>query len=205
METWVKLLIILGVVIVIIGLLIGWHYLDRWNKRKKGTLAHDSVSALLKKFAGVRSFKVLENLTLVTGKKETVTIDRALITFNHVILFQIREENGSIYGGFKDPTWISVKTDKENNTIGKVTFENPVLTAQKGNDAVRRILARNKLGKVQTEFYVVFGDPKTELSIGKNMPVLDSKALKTLLGRSKYSEDGPVDVAAVAELLQNGN
>lgn len=203
MATWLKVLIGVGIAAVVIGLLIGWHYLDTHLRRKKGTLAHDRVSGQLKKFAGVRSFKVLEDLTLTTGKKETVQIDRALITFNHVLLFQIREERDTIYGAFKDPNWISVKTDKENNTIRKTTFENPVLTAQKGNDAVRRILARNKLGKIQTEFYVVFGDPKAVLSLGKGMPVLNLKQLKTLLGRSKYSEDGPVDVAAVAELLQN--
>lgn len=204
METWMKVLIGIGAAAVVIGLLIGWHYLDSHLKRKKGRLAHDRVSGQLKKFAGVRSFKVLEDLTLTTGKKETVKIDRALITFNHVLLFQIQEESNTIYGSFKDPAWISVKTDKENNTVSKITFENPVLTAQKGNDAVRRILARNKLGKIQTEFYVVFGDPKTVLSIGKGMPVLNLKQLKALLGRSKYSEDGPVDVAKVAELLTNG-
>ena len=205
METWIKILIGVGALAVIIVLLIGWHYLDTHFRRKKGTLAHDRVSSQLKKFAGVRSFKVLENLTLTTGKKEEVKIDRALITFNHVLLFQIREEHDTIYGDFKGTTWISVKTDKENNTVSKITFENPVLAAQKGNDAVRRILARNKLGKVQTEFYVVFGDPKVTLSIGKGMPVLNLKQLKTLLGRSKYSEDGPVDVAEVAKLLENGN
>lgn len=204
MATWIKVLIGVGIAAVIIGLLIGWHYLDAHLRRKKGTLAHDRVSAQLKKFAGVRSFKVLEDLTLTTGKKEEVKIDRALITFNHVILFQVREEHDTIYGDFKGPTWISVKTDKENNTIGKVSFDNPVLTAQKGNDAVRRILARNKLGKIQTEFYVVFGDPKVTLSIGKGMPVLNFKQFKTLLGRSKYSEDGPVDVAEVAKLLESG-
>ncbi len=201
METWIKILIGIGILAVVIGLLIGWRCLDTYLRRRKGTLAHDRVSGQLKKFASIRSFKVLQDLTLTTGKKETVKIDRALITFNHVILFQIREECDTIYGTFKDPTWISVKTNKEKQTLRKVSFDNPVLTAQKGNDAVRRILARNKLGKIQTEFYVVFGDPKATLSIGKGMPVLNLKQLKALLGRSKYSEDGPVDVAEVAALL----
>ena len=34
--------------------------------------------------------------------------------------------------------------------------------------------------------------------------MLNLKALGQLLSRSKYSEDGPVDVAEVAKLLSNG-
>ena len=41
-------------------------------------------------------------------------------------------------------------------------------------------------------------------AIGQGMPVLNYKTFKALLGRSKYSEDGPVDVAEVAKLLSNG-
>ena len=204
METWAIALIIAGAVILLIVLLVLLYMLRSSLQRKNGVLAENLVTGKLNRFAKIRSFKVLENLTFPSGKNDTVTVDRVLVTFNHVLLFQIRSECDTIYGDAKDPTWVSIKTDKENKTTGRVAFGNPVRDAQRANDAVRRLLARNKLGKVQTEYYVVFGDPKVTLSIGQGMPVLNYKALKALLGRSKYSEDGPVDVEAVAKLLQEG-
>ena len=202
MQTWAIGLIIVGVIIVAICAAVGIYYLSLHIRRKNGTLALSRVTSRLKRFAGVRSFEVLEDLTLTTGKKETVKVDRALITFNHVLLFDVRSECDSIYGDAKDPTWVSVKSDSHNNTLARKSFDNPFREAQKANDAVRRILAQNKLGKIQTEFYVVFPDPKVTLSIGNGMPVLGWKEFKSLLTRSKYSKDGPVDVKAVAELLK---
>ena len=204
MDTWIKVLIAVGAVAVVIALIVCWRLVYIALLRKKGTLAHDRITAKLKSFAKIRSFAVLEDLTLTTGKKEEVKVDRALITFNHVILFQIREENASVYGDFRTPVWTSIKTDKDHNTLSREAFDNPVLEAQKANDAVRRILARNKQGKIGTEFYVVFGDPKVDLMVGKGMPILTWKDFKTLLTRSKYSEDGPVDVKEIAEMLKNG-
>ena len=202
MQTWAIVLIVAGILILVACAAVGIYYLAMHIRRKNGTLALPRVTAKLKRFAGIRSFEVLEDLTLTTGKKETVKVDRALITFNHVILFDVRPECDTIYGDAKDPTWVSVKTDSNNNTVSKVTFDNPFREAQKANDAVRRLLAHNKLGKIQTEFYVVFPDSKTVLSIGKGMPVLGWKEFKALLSQSKYSKDGPVDVKEVAALLK---
>lgn len=205
MQTWQTVLIVIGIIAVVIcAVVCGW-LLVTAQRRKKGVLALGKVSGKLNRFAGIRSFKVLSDVTLKTGKKDTVTIDRVLITFNHVILFKVQSEYDTIYGDAKDSTWVSVRTDrKTNDTISKTVFDNPFREAQRANDAVRRLLTQNKLGKVQTEFYVVFGDPKVNLSIGRGMPVLNLKALGQLLSRSKYSEDGPVDVAEVAKLLSNG-
>ena len=205
MQTWQIVLIVIGVIAVVIcAAVCGW-LLVTAQQRKKGVLALEKVSGKLSRFAGIRSFKVLSDVTLKTGKKDTVTIDRVLITFNHVILFKVQSEYDTVYGDAKDATWVSVRTDrKTNDTISKTVFDNPFREAQRANDAVRRLLTQHKLGKVQTEFYVVFGDPKVNLSIGRGMPVLNLKALGQLLSRSKYSEDGPVDVAEVAKLLSNG-
>ena len=205
MQTWQIVLIVIGVIAVVIcAAVCGW-LLVTAQQRKKGVLALEKVSGKLSRFAGIRSFKVLSDVTLKTGKKDTVTIDRVLITFNHVILFKVQSEYDTVYGDAKDQTWVSVRTDrKTNDTISKTVFDNPFREAQRANDAVRRLLTQHKLGKVQTEFYVVFGDPKVNLSIGRGMPVLNLKALGQLLSRSKYSEDGPVDVAEVAKLLSNG-
>lgn len=202
MQTWQIVLIAIGAAIIVITAAVCGVMLYTSQQRKKGELALNKVTAKLNRFAGIRSFKVLSNVTLQTGKKETVQIDRILITFNHVLLFKVCSQFDNIYGDAKDATWVSVRTDKKtNNTLAKSTFDNPFREAQKANDAVRRLLTQHKLGKVQTEFYVVFGDPKANLSIGKGMPVLSSKELGQLLSRSKYSEDGPVDVNEVAKLL----
>ena len=149
METWAIALIIAGAVILLIVLLVLLYMLRSSLQRKNGVLAESLVTGKLNRFAKIRSFKVLENLTFPSGKNDPVTVDRVLVTFNHVLLFQIRSECDTIYGDAKDPTWVSIKTDKENNTTGRVAFGNPVRDAQRANDAVRRLLARNKLGKVR--------------------------------------------------------
>ena len=92
MQTWQIVLIVIGIIAVVIcAVVCGW-LLVTAQRRKKGVLALGKVSGKLNRFAGIRSFKVLSDVTLKTGKKDTVTIDRVLITFNHVILFKVQSE-----------------------------------------------------------------------------------------------------------------
>ena len=79
---------------------------------------------------------------------------------------------------------------------------------EKCNEALRKLLAAHNLYKIQSEAYVVFADPKSQLTNAKKkkgMPLLTLRQLKRLLEKEKYSADGPVDVEEIARLLQENS
>ena len=64
--------ILAAAVAAVILILILIRLLLVWNDRKKGVDGTKKVSRILKRFAGIRSFKVLNDLTLKTAKKKCV-------------------------------------------------------------------------------------------------------------------------------------
>lgn len=195
-------LIILGAALAVILLMILIFFLRRLILRRQNRYSQVKVGAVLRKFASIRSFKVISGLKLKNGDS-IVEIDQVLIGFFGMILLKTCNQNGAIYGEYRDPSWVSVHTDKDKNDK-KESFPNPVRAVEKCNEAMRKLLAANNLYKVETEAYVVFGDPKTQLTNAKKkrgMPLLTLKQLKKLLQREKYSADGPVDVKALYDLL----
>ena len=70
MQTWQIVLIAIGAAIIVITAAVCGVMLYTSQQRKKGELALNKVTAKLNRFAGIRSFKVLSNVTLQTDKKE---------------------------------------------------------------------------------------------------------------------------------------
>lgn len=174
--------------------------------RRQGRYSQVKVGGLLRKFASIRRFKVLSGLKLKNGST-VVEIDQALIGFFGIMLLKTCNETGSVYGEYRDKQWAAVITDKHNNDR-KTTFPNPVQAAEKCNEALRKLLAAHNLYKIQSEAYVVFADPKSQLTNAKKkkgMPLLTLRQLKRLLEKEKYSADGPVDVEEIARLLQENS
>ena len=202
-KTLQLVLTIVGIVLVLTALIICFNLLQTAALRKKGTLTQHKVSKYLRKFAGIRSFKVIDGLKLKNGEN-TVIIDHVLIGFFGMVLLKDVDARGSVYGDYKDEQWMAVTIDKDNNDKSKTFFENPVRMLEKCNEAMRRLLAANNLYKIGTEAYVVFGDPKVQLANLKKkngMPLMNFKQLKKLLEKEKYSADGPVDVKAIYDML----
>ncbi len=170
----------------------------RWRNRKRGVDGKRKVAAILKHFAGIRSFQVLNDLTVKTAKKE-VCIDHVLIGFFGILVVNTQNLPGSIYGDGRGKTWANVVTKKDKEI--KTTFPNPLLENQQAVDAIREVLSANNIYKVNIESYVVFTRQKTTLYIPKGLSVLSLKDFRKLLKKSKYSADGPVDVQQVAGVL----
>lgn len=197
------ILIAAGAVVVLIALLISFKAIKTSVLRKKGTITQHRVSRYLHKFAGIRSFKVINGLKLKNGE-ETVTIDHLLIGFFGVLLLTDVNEIGYVYGDYKDEQWISIVLDKDNQEKSKNNFANPVRTMEKCNETLRKLFAANNLYKIASEGFIVFGDPKVQLTNLKKkngMPLMTIKQLKKLLAKDKYSADGPVDVKEIYDLL----
>lgn len=172
------------------------------NDRKKGVDGTKKVSRILKRFAGIRSFKVLNDLTLKTAKKN-VHIDHILIGFFGIMVVNTQNLPGSIYGDGRGKNWTHVVTKNGRET--KTSFPNPLLENQQAVDAVREVLSTNGVYKVNIESWVVFTRRKASLNVPKGLSVLTLKGFRKLLKRSKYSADGPVDVALVADTLSKAN
>lgn len=168
------------------------------NDRKKGVDGTKKVSRVLKRFAGIRSFKVLNDLTLKTAKKN-VHIDHILIGFFGIMVVNTQNLPGSIYGDGRGKSWTHVVTKNDRET--KTSFPNPLLENQQAVDTVREVLSTNGVYKVNIESWVVFTRKKASLNLPKGLSVLGIKDFKKLLKKSRYSADGNVNVPQVASLL----
>lgn len=190
--------ILAAAVAAVILILILIRLLLVWNDRKKGVDGTKKVSRILKRFAGIRSFKVLNDLTLKTAKKN-VHIDHILIGFFGIMVVNTQNLPGSIYGDGRGKNWTHVVT--KNNRETKTSFPNPLLENQQAVDAVREVLSTNGVYKVNIESWVVFTRKKASLNLPKGLSVLGIKNFKKLLKKSRYSADGNVNVPQVASLL----
>lgn len=194
-QQWIIIGIAALGIAVILGVISG---VMQWYYRKKGVDGKRKLSKLLKRFAGIRRFKVLTDLTL-PSKNGPVTVEYLLIGFFGIMILTEKNAAGNIYGTGYDKKWIRVVTKNEQEKRG--TFPNPVLQNQAALDAVREALTSNKVYKVSLENYVVFTSPKAVLNTERGLPVLTFRDLKKLLKREKYSADGIVDVEKTAEIL----
>lgn len=187
-----------GVAVILIALSI--YLVNRSKQKKSGAWGRKKVASILRNFAGIRSFKVINNVDLPLGDGRYTHIDHILIGFFGVMVLENRSEPGDIYGEARDKEWVSVVTSK-NGSERRKKFKNPVTLNQEHCEAVRKIFQQEKIYKVDIESYVVFTNPKIQLGAQPNLPVMSLKKFKRLLSHSRYSDNGPVDVPVVYEAI----
>lgn len=196
-ETWILIgSIVAAVVIVWIAVCL----IISWNRHRKGIDGTLRVRSILRRFAGIRSFKVLSGLTF-SQKNRTVCVDHILIGFFGIMLITVKNAKGTVYGSGRDKNWVRVITKHEQEKRG--TFANPVFQNQSAVEAVREILASQNIYKIPIENYIVFANKKAVLNTERGLPVLTIRDFKKLLKKEKYSADGDVDVAKISDVLTN--
>lgn len=183
-----------GVAVILIALSI--FFVSRSKRKKSGALSRKKIASILRNFAGIRSFRVINDIDLPLEEGRYTHIDHILIGFFGLMVLENRTEPGAIYGEARDKEWVSVVTKKNNSEFRK-KFKNPVTLNQEHCEAIRKIFQQEKIYKVDIESYVVFTDPKIQLGAQPNLPVMNLKKFKKLLSHSRYSDNGPVDVSAV--------
>ena len=185
----------------IVVLIVLFFFARTQYRRKNKTYAKRKVSALLKRFSGIRSFRVMNDITLPLNDR-LIPVDHILIGFFGIMIVDSRDERGNVYGNDGQKTWVQVTGKKDRpETEKRQNFPNPVMENQLRVDAVRKILTTNQVYKTEIESYVVFAEKKVQLAVGKIPTVLSYKDFKKLLGKERYSADGPVDVKEIASLL----
>ncbi|MDD3192840.1 MAG: hypothetical protein PHE47_03170 [Oscillospiraceae bacterium] len=180
--------------VALVFLLILW--LIRRSTNPK--VCRRKVTAMLKRYAGIRQFKVLTDLDLeIDGK--TAHFDYALIGFYGISFVTCLGESAAYYGQERDEKWSRVDGGSK-----KSYFPNPLIEGEKGLAVVRQIFAKHNVYNIQMENLVVFAGSrkKTEVYVKASAPALKRKELRQLLGRVKYQKDNSVDVAQLAGLLE---
>jgi len=199
-----KTLLIVGAVIlsVVLILCILKLYFTFVHK-KRGDFAQSVVQKRLKKFAAIRSYKVISDIDLPMSDGRIAHIENLLIGFFGVLIINAKEFGGIIYGDYKKDTWVSVKGKEDKGTAVSTPFKNPIPAMEEAADAVRYTLTSNKIYKTAIESFILFTGSKLNFAVTKGLPLLQEKDFKKLLEKEKYSADGPVDVEEVYNTLMN--
>lgn len=159
----------------------------RKNSLKSGIKGEKKVARRLKRFAGIRNFKVINDIYLPLYDK-TTQIDHILITFYGIIVIETKNYKGEVYGNPADKNWIHIVGSERNQMY------NPIMQNTAHIDCLRHILSKEKIYKINIDSIIVFTDNKVQLYLPKNLPVIKMKKLNSFLKQSKYKEDRDLDV-----------
>lgn len=188
-------LLIAAVVCGVAVLLIAAALIQNSILLAKGQYGWRKVRGVLKRFASIRSFRVLSNLDLPHGSG-TVHVENMLIGFFGIIFTESISKNGEYYGELKGERWIRI-TDKE-----RTEFPNPLLRGEQAMSAVRELFSKDGLYRVPMEQFVVVArkSKKLKMYIG-GAEIVSLAELKKQLGKVKYEKDNNVDVDRISRLV----
>lgn len=187
--------IIGGIVLFIILVLVLLSMFRQYRLRKIGKDGEKKVSKRLKKFAGIRSYKVIDDLYLPLYDK-TTQIDHILVGFFGLLVVETKNMKGEIYGDPKKKDWLHIVGGKKYNLY------NPLMQNQAHIDCLRHILGKEKIYNVNIESAVVFVNKKVELYIPKGLPIFPLKKLSKLLHQSRFEKDNNYDVEQIVSILR---
>lgn len=160
----------------------------------------NKVKGMLKRFAALRQYKVLSDVTVqYEGKK--AHFDQILVGVYGISFVSCLADSAAYYGQEREEKWAKV----DSKTGKKSYFANPITAGEKAIDLVRRVFSKNNVYGIQMEHLIVFaGSPrKTEIFVKGSIPMLRRSDLKKLLDKVRYEEDRGVDVEKIVKLLQD--
>ncbi|MEG2429973.1 MAG: nuclease-related domain-containing protein, partial [Oscillospiraceae bacterium] len=127
------------------------HFIKMQRAKKIGKDGEKIVAKMLKKYAGIRSFKVLNDVYLPLYDK-TTQIDHILIGFFGILVVETKNLSGEIYGDPRKKEWLHIMGKKNQK---KHNFYNPIMQNQTHIDCIRHILSQENIYKTNIESIVV--------------------------------------------------
>lgn len=170
--------------------------LKKRKNARSGRQGEKKVARILRNFAMLRGFKVINGLYLPLYDK-TTEIDHILIGYFGMIVIETKNCHGEVYGDEKQDQW----THLVGKSKTKHTLYNPVKQNQTHIDCIRHIFVKEQIYKVNIENLVVFTGKKLQLNVGRSMPIIQVRQLKKYLHKSKYAEDKGIDVDKIYDTL----
>lgn len=111
MEWLYYLLGAAAVVLLIVGALL----LRRYSLHRKGIYGKQRVTAILRKYALLRYFKVLTDLEIPTGSNgsQKIRIENVLVGFFGLLVVASIDRKGEFYGKRADKSWTYMLNGRE--------------------------------------------------------------------------------------------
>ncbi len=194
MDNLYEILLISATGIVLLILLI--LYILTSIKMKKGIYLFSKISQILKRYAGIRRFKVLNNITIKQGDKE-ITIPHILIGFFGVLIINSVSAKGDVYGKVSDKNWIFYGDNNE-----RIAKSNPIDYAGDCEQAIRKIFSTENIYKINIDTVsCIFLPKKKNLYCDKTDKIIKLNQLKTYLGKSKFEKDNNIEVEKLYDAI----
>ncbi len=186
---------IIGGVAAVLILAVALSILLKKRKIKKlGIDGEKKVARVLKKYAGIRSYKVINDLYLPLYDK-TTQIDHVLVGFFGILVVETKNLAGEVYGDPKKKDWLHIVGSK------KHSLYNPLMQNQAHIDCIRHILGKENVYSVNIENLVVFSNKKVQLFIPNKLPIINIKKLSKYLRKDSFEKDNNFDVEKITNIL----
>ncbi len=180
---------------VLVALIIALVILRKKRIERLGVKGEKMVAKILKPWAFLQNYKVINGLYLPLYDK-TTEIDHVVIGFFGMIVIETKNMGGEIYGDVKSKEWTHIMGDKRHKLY------NPVMQNQAHIDCIRHCLAKENIYNINIDNVVVFANNKVDLFLQKgDAIILKRKYLKKLLRKSKYEKDRDVDIDRIYDAL----
>lgn len=182
------------IALFIVLLIVALIFVKKQKNKKIGKDGEKKVSSALKRYAGIRSYKVINDLYLPLYDK-TTQIDHILIGFFGILVVETKNLSGEIYGDPRKKEWLHIIGSKKHQLY------NPLMQNQAHIDCIRHILGQEKIYNLNIESLVVFSAKKVDLYIPKKLPIVTFSKLKKYLRQPRFEKDNNVDVDQIYNAL----
>lgn len=184
-----------GFLLIVLAVLVIFFVYRKKRNDRIGVKGEKKVARILKPWAFMQNYKVINDLYLPLYDK-TTQIDHVVIGFFGLIVIETKNLGGEIYGNPKEKNWTHIMGSQ------KHTLYNPVMQNQAHIDCIRHWLGKENIYNIAIDNVVVFANNKAELYLTtSDAVILKIKHLKKLLHKAKYEKDKDVDVERVYQAL----
>lgn len=183
-----------GILLFIIFLIWLPLFIKNQKIKKIGKDGEKKVASVLNKYAGIRSYKVINDLYLPLYDK-TTQIDHILIGFFGILVIETKNLSGEIYGDPKKKEWLHIMGEKKHKLY------NPLMQNQTHIDCIRHLLGKENLYNINIESLIVFPSKKVDLYVPNKLPIVTIKKLKKYLRQPRFDKDNEYDVQKLYDAL----
>ena len=181
-------LLIGGAILIVLAVLIVYFVYRRKRTDRIGVKGEKKVAGILKRWALLQNYKVINDLYLPLYDK-TTQIDHVVIGFFGMIVIETKNMGGEVYGNPKEKNWTHIMGNQ------KHSLYNPVMQNQAHIDCIRHWLAKENIYNISIDNVVVFANNRVQLYLTKSDAVIIKlKFLKKILHKSKYDKERDIDV-----------
>lgn len=194
MNTFLPYLISAAVILLAVLILTAVLLFRQKHMRRLGIDGERKVAGVLRRFAAIRGFRVMNDVYLPLYD-QTTQVDHILIGFFGLLVVETKSYSGQVYGEARSKEWLHVTGSQRHR------FYNPVMQNQGHIDCIRHLLGKENLYNMNIESLVVFTRKKAELYLPKGAPVIRLSQLKKFLRQPRFAEDKGFDVEKIREVL----